>query len=108
MNSWFLLVSAIVFEVGGTTSMKLSEGFTKLAPSVAIFLLYSLSFISLTYAIKRIDLAVAYAIWSGLGTALVAVVGFLYFGEAFTLFKVASLGLIVAGVYGLHLSGGIH
>ncbi len=108
MNSWVLLISAIVLEVGGTTSMKLSEGFTKLTPSVAIFLLYSLSFVSLTYAIKRIDLAVAYAIWSGLGTALVAVVGSLYFGETFTLFKVISLGLIVVGVYGLHLSAGIH
>jgi small multidrug resistance pump len=108
MNSWLLLVSAIILEVGGTTSMKLSEGFTKLVPSVTIFLLYSLSFLFLTYAIKRIDLAVAYAIWSGLGTALVAVIGFFYFGEAFTLSKVASLALIIVGVCGLHMSGGIH
>jgi small multidrug resistance pump len=108
MQPWLFLVSAIVFEVGGTTSMKLSEGFSHLGPSLAMVVLYSLSFVLLTYALKEIDVGVAYALWSGLGTALVAVVAFFYFGESFTLAKVASLALIVGGVVGLNVSGGGH
>jgi len=108
MSPWLLLVSAIVFEVSGTTAMKLSDGFTKSAPSVAMFVFYVLSFVALTYAIKHIDLAVAYAIWSGLGTALVAGVAVVHFAEPFTFAKAASIAVIVCGIVGLHLSGGTH
>ncbi len=108
MNPWVLLVSAIALEVCGTTAMKLSDGFARLAPSIAIFVFYTLSFVALTYSIKHIDLAVAYAIWSGLGTALVTCVGLVYFGEPLTAAKVASIAVIIGGVAGLHLSGGAH
>jgi small multidrug resistance pump len=108
MQPWLLLFVAIVSEVGGTTSMKLSDGFSRLGPSVAMVVLYCISFVFLTYALKYIDVGVAYALWAGLGTALVAGVGFVYFGEALTVAKVASLSLIVAGVIGLNLSGGVH
>jgi small multidrug resistance pump len=108
MQPWLLLVAAIVTEVGGTTSMKLSEGFSRLGPSVAMVVLYSLSFVFLTYVLKSIEVGVAYAIWAGLGTALVAVVGFVFFGESLSGLKIMSLGLIIAGVIGLNLLGGIH
>ena len=103
--SWLFLVAAIVFETAGTTCMKLSDGLTKLVPSLLLFLLYGLSFGMVTIAIKRIEVSVAYAIWSGAGTALIAVIGILWFKESLTVLKVTSLALIVIGVLGLNLGG---
>jgi small multidrug resistance pump len=106
--SWLYLVLAIVLEVSGTTSMKLSHGFTKIVPSVLMFVFYGLSLSALTLALKRIDVSVAYAVWSGLGTALIAAVGVLCLKEPLNALKVASLVLIIIGVIGLNLSGGVH
>src|SRR5262245_12123118 len=106
--SWFYLVLAIVLEVSGTTSMKLSQGFTKMLPSALMFLLYGLSVCALTLALKRIDVSMAYAVWSGLGTALIATVGVLWLKEPLNTLKIVSLTLIIIGVIGLNLSGGMH
>jgi small multidrug resistance pump len=105
--SWLYLVLAIVLEVSGTTSMKLSQGFTKLFPTLLMFLLYGLSLSALTLALKRIDVSVAYAVWSGLGTALIATLGVLWLKEPLNTLKVVSLMLIIIGVIGLNLSGGV-
>ena len=105
---WLYLALAILFEVTGTTCMKLSEGFTKLVPSILLFVFYSLSFRMLTLALKRIDVSVAYAVWSGMGTALIATIGVLWFKEPITALKLISLALIIGGVVGLNLSGGAH
>ena len=105
MASWLYLASAIIFEVAGTTSMKLSSGFSRPLPSVLIFVFYALSFTSLTFALKKIDVSVAYAIWSGIGTVLIAIIGIYHFREPITLLKVTSIGLIILGVVGFHLSG---
>jgi len=105
MLYWFYLIMAIVFEVIGTTSMKLSEGFTKILPSVVMFVFYLLSLTALTFALKKFDVSTAYAIWSGLGTALITIVGFYLFKESITLAKIISIALIIIGVVGLHLSG---
>jgi small multidrug resistance pump len=102
--SWMYLFAAILLEVCGTTCMKMSQGFTRLTPSVLLFLFYALSFGAVTLAIKKIEVSVAYAIWSGLGTALIAGVGILWFKESLSLFKVASLALIILGIIGLKLS----
>jgi len=104
MQHWLFLVGAIVLEVAGTTSMKLSEGFSRAVPSVLIFVFYGASFVGLTLALKKIDVSVAYAVWSGIGTALVAVIGIVYFRETVTGLRVASILLIIAGVVGLNLS----
>ena len=77
MYSWFLLIAAIVAEVGGTTCLKLSDGFSRLVPSIGVVLLYSLSFVFLAAVLKRMDVSVAYAIWAGVGTALIAAIGIL-------------------------------
>jgi small multidrug resistance pump len=106
--SWLYLILAIVLEVSGTTCMKLSYGFTKLLPSILMFILYGFSLGALTLALKKIDVGMAYAVWSGLGTALIATVGILWFKEAISAVKIISLGLIIIGVIGLHLGGGIH
>jgi small multidrug resistance pump len=103
--SWFYLLAAILLEVCGTTCMKLSQGFTRLVPSVLLFVFYGLAFAAVTLAVKRIEISTAYAIWSGLGTALIAVIGIiLWFKESFSLVKAASLVLIIAGLLGLNLS----
>ena len=106
--TWLYLILAILLEVSGTTCMKLSEGFTKLVPSVLIFVFYTVSFGMLTLALKRIDVSVAYAVWSGMGTAVIATIGVLYFKEPMTALKLISLALIIGGVVGLNLSGGTH
>ena len=103
MTGWVYLISAIVFEVLGTTAMKLSEGFTKTVPSVAMGIFYLLSLSMLTFALKRFDVSVAYAIWSGLGTALITLIGIWYFKEPVTLIKLGSITLIIIGVVGLQL-----
>ncbi|MFP4533896.1 MAG: DMT family transporter [Desulfobacterales bacterium] len=108
MSHWFYLIIAILLEVAGTTSMKVSEGFSRWLPSILIFVFYGLSFASLTLALKRIDVSVAYAIWAGLGTALITVIGIAYFKEPATLIKLISIGLIVVGVIGLNLDGYAH
>jgi len=94
---------AILMEVCGTTSMKLSAGFTRLIPSVLIFIFYGLAFTMLTLALKKLDVSIAYAVWSGLGTALIAIIGFVVFREPITLVKVISLTLIILGVIGLRI-----
>ncbi len=104
MQAWIWLIAAIGFEVAGTTMMKLSEGFSKLVPSVAMGIFYLLSLGALTMALKRIDVSVAYAIWSGLGTALIATIGVVLFGESMGVLKLVSIALIILGVVGLHLS----
>ena len=106
MQHWFFLASAILLEVAGTTAMKLSEGFTKLVPSVLLFLCYAASFVALTFALKKIEMSVAYTVWAGVGTALIAAIGIVYFREAVTALKFISILLIIAGVVGLTLGEG--
>ncbi len=88
--------------------MKLSQGFTKPLPSVLLFIFYGLCFSLLTLALKKIDVSVAYAVWSGLGTALIAGIGIYWFKEPVTAIKLTSLALIIIGVIGLNASGGSH
>src|ERR687895_241907 len=99
---WVLLIVAILLEVAGTTNMKLSEGFSKPVPSILVLFFYALSIIALTFAVNRLEVSVAYAIWSGLGTALVAIIGLWFFQESITITKVIALVLIVIGVVMLH------
>jgi small multidrug resistance pump len=106
--TWVYLGLAILLEVSGTTCMKLAEGFTKTVPSILLFVFYTLSFGMLTLALKKLDVSIAYAVWSGVGTALIASIGVLWFKEPATAMKLVSLGLIILGVVGLNLSGGTH
>ena len=96
---WIYLFIAIIMEVAGTTSMKLSEGFSKLLPSASIF-----SFTFLTLALKALPVGMTYAIWAAAGTALITLVGIVLFGESFNVLKIVSLVLIIIGVAGLHFS----
>ena len=104
MIYWLSLGGAILLEVAGTTSMKLSYGFTRPLPSMLLFVFYAMSFTLMTIAVKKIDMSVSYAIWSGVGTALIAVIGIGWFKEPSTTLKIVSIVLIVAGVFGLNAS----
>jgi small multidrug resistance pump len=101
MLYWLCLAGAIALEIAGTTSMKLSQGFTRMLPSILLFVFYALSFALMTIAVKRIDMSVSYAIWSGVGTMLIALIGVYAFGESLTTVQVVSIVLIIAGVIGL-------
>ncbi len=101
---WLWLFAAIICEVIGTTSLKLSDGFSKLIPSLSTAFFYGLSFFSLSITLKSMDIGIAYSIWSGLGTAIVAIIGVFLFGEAYCTLKIISILLIIVGVVGLNLS----
>ena len=98
---------AIALEVSGTISMKLSEGLTRLYPTIAMVVLYTGSFAFLALTLKRLEVSTVYAIWSGVGTALIAVIGVAYFNESLTTLKVASIAMIILGVVGLNLTGDV-
>ena len=102
---WFLLALAIILEVAGTTCMKLSGGFKEIVPTILVFVFYGLSFTAFIYALKTIDLSITYAIWAGLGLALIAAIGILYFKEPVSVQRMVFIGLILVGVIGLSLSG---
>jgi len=103
--AWVYLMIAIFLEVAGTVSMKLSQGFTKALPSALMVVFYLLAFSSLNLSLKHIPVSVAYAIWSGIGTAAIAIIGFLVFHESLGLWKAVSILLIILGVIGLNLGG---
>jgi small multidrug resistance pump len=101
-QAWMLLALAISFEIGGTVCLRLSQGFANLVPTLLIFVFYGISFAINAMVVRTLDLSVTYAVWSGVGTAVTAMIGFWYFKEPATALKLASIGLIVVGVIGLH------
>jgi small multidrug resistance pump len=101
---WIWLFLAIFLEVAATVLMKLSNGLTRAAPTIGMFVLYGLSFIPMTIALKQMEIGTVYAIWSAVGTALVAVLGVMMFHEQANALKVVAIVLIIAGVVCLDLS----
>ncbi|WP_155053862.1 DMT family transporter [Streptomyces blattellae] len=102
---YLMLIGAIAAEVAATTAMKYSDGFSKLWPSLLTFLGYVVSFVLLAQTLKTVGIGTAYAIWAGVGTATIAVLGLWLFGEALTFTKAAGILLIVGGVVVLNLGG---
>ncbi|WP_190200202.1 DMT family transporter [Streptomyces djakartensis] len=102
---YLLLAGAIAAEVGATTAMKYSDGFSRPGPSVLTLLGYLVSFALLAQTLKTLSVGTAYAIWAGAGTAAIATIGMVFLGEGMTLAKAAGIGLIIAGVVVLNLGG---
>lgn len=100
---WIILFVAGLFEVVWAVSLKFTEGFTKLLPSIIAIVGTILSFILLSLAMKKLPLSVAYAIWTGIGTLGTALVGFLYFHEVFSIPHAICLAMILGGIIGLRL-----
>ncbi|AIQ23896.1 MULTISPECIES: DMT family transporter [Paenibacillus] len=108
MNSYVLLATAIICEVFGSSMLKVSNGFKRVFPSIGVILGMGLAFYSLSLALKTIPLGTAYAIWSGVGTALTAIIGVVIYKENFNRKKLLGLLLIIGGVIIMKLSGGAH
>ncbi|WP_256757855.1 multidrug efflux SMR transporter [Cohnella sp. WQ 127256] len=106
MNSFVLLAIAIFSEVFGSSMLKLSNGFKKLYPSIGVVIGMGSAFYCLSLAMKTIPLGTTYAIWSGVGTALTALVGVLIYKENFNVKKGLGLALIIGGVVIMKLSAG--
>jgi len=104
-GAFLLLAVAIVIEVGATALLPKAEGFTNPGWATAVLAGYGVSIWMLTVVVKEMPVSVAYAIWAGAGTALVAMVGLFFLGEHLTWVKAASLAMIVFGVVGLNLTG---
>lgn len=102
---YLLLVGAIAAEVGATTAMKYSDGFSRLWPSVLTGLGYAVAFVLLAQTLKTVSVGTAYAIWSGIGTAAVATIGAVFLGESMSVAKVAGIVLIIGGVVVLNMGG---
>ena len=100
-----LLTIAILAEVAGTVALKYTDGFTNPGPSALVVVGYGLSFWMLALVLRDLPIGLTYAVWAAVGTALIAAIGIVAFGEPATTLKLLSLGLIIAGVVGLNLAG---
>jgi small multidrug resistance pump len=98
-----LLLLAIGAEVGSTALLPRTESFSRAGWSAVVLLGYGMSIWLLALVVRVLPVSVTYAVWAGLGTAAVAVIGYLFLGESMTVLKATSLGLIVLGVVGLNL-----
>ncbi|WP_433532293.1 DMT family transporter [Micromonospora sp. CA-263727] len=103
--AYVFLLLAIAAEVAGTSLLKSTEGFTRLWPTLGLVVAYVTAFALLAQAVKGIPVGVAYAMWSGLGTAAIVAIGAVFLGEPLTLTKVLGVGIVIAGVVLLNLGG---
>ena len=100
---WLFLYTAIAFEVAGTMALKLSDGFARWHLGLVALGVYSVSFVLLSLSLKSVPVSVAYAIWAGAGTVIVAVIGFVWFKEPAGVLRLALIAMIVVGAVGLNL-----
>lgn len=105
MSPAILLALAIVSEVIGTALLRVSDGMSKLAPSLGMLAAYGLSVYLLALVLKHMEIGFAYAVWAGVGTAMIAVIGVVAWDEPMGMVKVLSIGAVIVGVIGLNLSG---
>jgi small multidrug resistance pump len=103
--AWSYLSAAIASEVVGTIFLRYTEGFTRLGPSALVIVAYVLSLWLTALALKSLEISLAYAVWAGVGTAAIAVIGMAAMGESVNALKLASIALVIGGVVGLNLSG---
>ena len=102
MHPALWLALAISSEIVATTSLKLSDSFTRLVPSVVVVVGYAISFYALSVSLRSFPLGVVYAIWSGVGTAAIVVIGYFLFHEVLDAVKLGAIGLIIIGVVALN------
>jgi len=105
MHPYVLLGIAIVAEVAGTTALKLSDGMSKWAPSLVVVMGYGLSFWLLAITLRTLSIGFVYAVWTGIGVAAIAMIGVFWFNEPLNWGGMAGIGLIIAGVAVLQVSG---
>ena len=101
--AWIVLVAAGLLEIGWAIGLKYTEGFTRLVPSVLTLISMTASIVLLGLALKTLPIGTAYAVWTGIGAVGTAILGIALFGDPATVARLASIGLIVAGIIGLKL-----
>ena len=104
--AWVVLIVSGLLEAGWALSLKASDGFSRLWPSVAFVVLLAASMGGLAWSLRALPVGVAYAVWTGIGASVTAIIGMAWLGEAVGVGKIVSLVLIVAGIVGLHVFGG--
>ena len=95
---WVLLFTAILSEVIATSLLKSTEGFTRLWPSLTVFVCYEIAFILLALSMKRIPVGIVYAVWSGVGVALITLAAWLFLGQTLDAPGMVGVALVVSGV----------
>ena len=105
MIAWIYLAAAISSEVIGTVALRSTEGFTKPLPSALVIVTYVLSIWFMALSLKQLEISLVYAVWAGIGTAAIAVIGMAALGEPVNALKLGSLALVIGGVVGLNLAG---
>lgn len=103
MNPWILLAISICLEIAATNLLKLSDGFTKLTPTVGSLTLYAIAFYLLSIIFRTLPVGLVYAIWSGVGIILTAVVAYFAFGQKIDTAGLIGIGLIIIGVFIINL-----
>ena len=103
MPAYLILALAVLAETFGTTALQASQQFTRLWPSILVVLAYAVSFYLLSMTLKVMPVGVVYALWSGLGIILIAIIGFAVFGQRLDLPAVLGLALIICGIAVIHL-----
>lgn len=103
MPTYFVLVLAVIAETVGTSALTASQQFTRLAPTALAVVGYGLSFYMLSITLRTMPVGIVYAIWSGLGIVLIALIGRVAFGQSLDLSAVAGMGLILAGILVIQL-----
>jgi small multidrug resistance pump len=106
--TWFLLAIAIVAEIAGTLMLKVSNGFTRLWPSVGVVFAYLTAFALMSQSLKKIDVGITYAIWSGFGIVGAAIGGMIFFNQDLTKLNIIGMTIIIAGVVIMNLGGASH
>ena len=104
---WIYLLGSIAFEVLGTTAMKMASQGGKHSTywTITLWVSYIICFGLLQYAMKYFELGTVYAIWSGVGISILAIIGYFTFGDSFSALKIGSIALIIIGIVGLNMSG---
>lgn len=105
MNPYLLLAISIISEVFASSLLKATDGFRRLLPTVGVAVGYSIAFYALSLTLKTLPLGTAYAIWAGVGTALTALAGALFYKESLNKKKILGLLLVIGGVVLLNIGG---
>jgi len=105
MVGWAFLILAIGFEVAATTCMKLSDGLSRFWPSVLMIVFYILCFLAMIKSLEYLQIGVVYAIWAGVGTAIIAFIGVWLFHDTMPWIKIGGIALIILGVVMIHMGG---
>jgi small multidrug resistance pump len=104
MNPWLILCLSIVLEVCGTVCLKLSDGMSRPLPILGVILFYLSAFALMSTSLKSLEIGIVYAIWAAAGTALIAIIGIVFFGESIASGKIVGLAFVIAGVVLLKVS----